>query len=57
MCSSLPYAAKRTRNGSRNVFTGIVEEIGTVSSVTADGDNVVFRIEAPLVVTDAVHGA
>lgn len=39
------------------MFTGIVEEIGTVSSVTADGDNVVFRIEAPLVVTDAVHGA
>lgn len=39
------------------MFTGIVEEIGTVSAVTADGDNVVFRIEAPLVVSDAVHGA
>ena len=39
------------------MFTGIVEEIGTVSSVRTDGDNVVLRIEAPLVVSDAVHGA
>lgn len=39
------------------MFTGIVEEVGTLSSVAADGDNVVLRIEAPLVVSDAVHGA
>ena len=39
------------------MFTGIVEEIGTVSSVRTDADSVVFRIEAPLVVSDAVHGA
>lgn len=39
------------------MFTGIVEEIGRVSKVSADGDNVVVRIEAPTVVSDAVHGA
>ncbi|WP_153506317.1 riboflavin synthase [Cumulibacter manganitolerans] len=39
------------------MFTGIVEEIGTVSRVTVDGDTAVLRIEAPLVVSDAVHGA
>lgn len=39
------------------MFTGIVEEVGTVSSVHTDGDNAVVRIEAPLVVSDAVHGA
>lgn len=39
------------------MFTGIVEEIGTVGAVQHDGDNAVVRIEAPLVVQDAVHGA
>lgn len=39
------------------MFTGIVEEIGTVSSLTHDGENVDIRIEAPLVASDAVHGA
>lgn len=39
------------------MFTGIVEEIGTVSSLEHDGDNAVVRIEAPIVVSDAVHGA
>lgn len=39
------------------MFTGIVEEIGTVSTLEHDGDNAVVRIEAPTVVSDAVHGA
>lgn len=39
------------------MFTGIVEELGTVSSITRGKDSAVLRIEGPLVVSDAVHGA
>ncbi|WP_106850641.1 riboflavin synthase [Blastococcus sp. Marseille-P5729] len=39
------------------MFTGIIEEIGTVSALQQDGDNAVVRIEAPTVVADATHGA
>jgi len=39
------------------VFTGIVEELGTVVSVEELGDAVRLRLRGPLVVSDAVHGA
>jgi riboflavin synthase len=39
------------------VFTGIVEELGTVVSVKELGDAVRLRLRGPLVVSDAVHGA
>lgn len=39
------------------MFTGIVEELGTVVSVEELGDSVRLRLRGPLVVSDAVHGA
>jgi riboflavin synthase len=39
------------------MFTGIVEELGTVSEIERGDDSAVLRIEGPLVVSDAVHGA
>lgn len=39
------------------MFTGIVEELGTVGSVEHGAESAVLRIEGPLVVSDAVHGA
>jgi len=39
------------------VFTGIVEELGTVVAVEPQGDAVRLRISGPLVTGDAVHGA
>jgi riboflavin synthase len=39
------------------VFTGIVEELGTVVSVQALGDAARLRVRGPLVVSDAVHGS
>ena len=39
------------------MFTGIVEELGTVVSVEELGDAVRLRLRGPLVVSDAVHGA
>jgi riboflavin synthase len=39
------------------MFTGIVEELGTVGSIDIGSDSAVLRIEGPLVVSDAVHGA
>jgi riboflavin synthase len=39
------------------MFTGIVEELGTVVSVDQDGDVARLRIRGPLVTSDAVHGA
>jgi riboflavin synthase len=39
------------------MFTGIVEELGTVSSIAHGQDSAVLRIEGPLVVSDAGHGA
>ena len=39
------------------MFTGIVEELGTVSAVEHGADSAVLRIRGPLVVSDAVHGA
>jgi riboflavin synthase len=39
------------------VFTGIIEELGTVVAVEPQGDAVRLRVSAPLVTGDAVHGA
>jgi riboflavin synthase len=39
------------------VFTGIVEELGSVVGVEPQGDAVRLRIRGPLVTSDAVHGA
>ena len=39
------------------MFTGIVEELGTVAALDRGADSAVLRITGPLVVSDAVHGA
>jgi len=39
------------------VFTGIVEELGSVVGVEPQGDAVRLRIRGPVVTSDAVHGA
>lgn len=39
------------------MFTGLVEEQGTVTDVEDLGDAIRLRIEAPLVTSDATHGA
>jgi riboflavin synthase len=39
------------------VFTGIVEELGSVVGVEPQGDSARLRIRGPLVTSDAVHGA
>ncbi len=39
------------------MFTGLVEEKGTVVGIEDLGDSVRLTIEAPLVTTDATHGA
>ena len=39
------------------MFTGIVEELGTVASVELGSESAVLRITGQLVVSDAVHGA
>jgi riboflavin synthase len=38
------------------VFTGIVEEIGAVTSVAPSGDGVRLTVRAPKAVSDAAHG-
>ncbi|HET9128656.1 MAG TPA: riboflavin synthase [Propionibacteriaceae bacterium] len=38
------------------MFTGIVEELGTVTAIEHTADAAVLRIEGPLVVSDAEHG-
>jgi riboflavin synthase len=38
------------------MFTGIVEEIGTVSGVAPSGDGIRLTVRAPLTVSDAGHG-
>lgn len=38
------------------MFTGIVEEIGTVTAVADSGDGVRLTVRAPLAVSDAAHG-
>jgi len=38
------------------MFTGIVEEIGTVTAVAPSGDGVRLTVRAPLAVADARHG-
>ena len=38
------------------MFTGIVEELGTVTSIEHTADAAVLRIEGPLVVSDAEYG-
>jgi riboflavin synthase len=39
------------------MFTGIVEELGEIVAVEAEGDSAVLTIHGPLVTEDAVHGA
>lgn len=39
------------------MFTGIVEELGTVVGIEPLADSARIRIEGPLVTSDAVHGA
>ena len=39
------------------MFTGIVEELGSVVGVEPQGDAVRMRIRGPVVTSDAVHGA
>ena len=39
------------------MFTGIVEELGTIVALEPQGDAVRLRVRGPLVTTDAVHGA
>jgi len=39
------------------MFTGIVEELGRVVGVEQGAESAVLRIEGPLVVSDATHGA
>lgn len=39
------------------MFTGIIEEMGAIETVTDHGDALRIRIGAPTVVSDAVHGA
>ena len=39
------------------MFTGIVEELGTVGSIEHGTESAVLRIEGPLVASDTVHGA
>lgn len=38
------------------MFTGIVEELGTLTAVEPSGDGVRLTVRAPLAVTDAAHG-
>ncbi|WP_159501151.1 riboflavin synthase [Microbacterium sp. 18062] len=38
------------------MFTGIIEEIGTVTRVEPSGDGVRLTVQAPLAVSDAGHG-
>ncbi|MCT9002737.1 riboflavin synthase [Microbacterium memoriense] len=38
------------------MFTGIIEEQGTVTAVTPSGDGVRLTVHAPLAVSDAAHG-
>ncbi|GMA21395.1 riboflavin synthase [Arsenicicoccus piscis] len=39
------------------MFTGIVEELGSVESIEHGHDSAVLRLHGPLVVADALHGA
>ena len=39
------------------MFTGIVEELGTVVRLDRDGGSARLQVEGPLVTSDAVHGA
>ncbi|WP_420175516.1 riboflavin synthase [Luteococcus sp. OSA5] len=39
------------------MFTGIVEELGSVESIQHGTESAVLRIRGPLVVSDATHGA
>ncbi len=38
------------------MFTGIIEELGTVTAVDEQGDSVALTVRGPLVVSDARHG-
>jgi riboflavin synthase len=39
------------------MFTGIVEELGTIAAIDHGRESAVLRITGPLVVSDAAHGA
>jgi riboflavin synthase len=47
----------RPSTEEKDMFTGIVEELGTVTAIERGAESAVLRIEGPLVVSDAVHGA
>ncbi len=38
------------------MFTGIVEELGTVGTIESSPESAILRIEGPLVAADAAHG-
>lgn len=38
------------------MFTGIIEELGTVTAVEQHGDSVALTVRGPIVVADASHG-
>ena len=38
------------------MFTGIVEEIGSVTAVEPSGDGARITVRAPKIVADAAHG-
>ncbi|WP_394815720.1 riboflavin synthase, partial [Clavibacter michiganensis] len=38
------------------MFTGIIEELGTVTAVEQHGDSVALTVRGPIVVADARHG-
>jgi riboflavin synthase len=48
---------RRTKDKEHEeMFTGIVEELGTVASMEQGTESAVLRITGPLVVSDAAHG-
>ena len=38
------------------MFTGIIEEIGSITAIEPSGDGVRLRVRAPLAISDASHG-
>nr|WP_220479687.1 riboflavin synthase [Curtobacterium pusillum] len=54
----MPTIVERPRSPVERtpVFTGIIEELGTVTAVEQHGDSVALTVHGPLVVQDARHG-
>jgi riboflavin synthase len=58
MCNWFDFHRSFERfKGDSLMFTGIVEELGTVVGIEPLTDSARIRIEGPLVTSDAVHGA